>query len=133
MGHDTVGAVAFDMDGNVAAATSTGGITFGARHAPPSPPRGRAAAGHGPPAPACGLASRRPWALLRVRPAVTAAGLPGRVGDSPLIGCGCLADNTLGAALGSYWPIRDSAQGGGVCVPPSPHSPFLRHTRVHFV
>lgn len=52
LGHDTVGAVAVDYDGNVAAATSTGGITFG---------------------------------------------MPGRVGDSPLVGLGCLADNQLGA------------------------------------
>jgi beta-aspartyl-peptidase (threonine type) len=52
LGHDTVGAVAVDLDGNVAAATSTGGITFG---------------------------------------------MPGRVGDSPLVGLGCLADNSLGA------------------------------------
>ena len=52
LGHDTVGAVAVDHAGNVAAATSTGGITFG---------------------------------------------MPGRVGDSPLVGLGCLADNKLGA------------------------------------
>ena len=51
-GHDTVGAVALDAEGNLAAATSTGGITY-----------------------------------KRV----------GRVGDSPLIGSGCLADNHLGA------------------------------------
>jgi beta-aspartyl-peptidase (threonine type) len=51
-GHDTVGAVAVDLAGNVASATSTGGITFG---------------------------------------------MPGRVGDSPLVGLGCLADNDLGA------------------------------------
>ena len=51
-GHDTVGAVAVDCDGNVAAATSTGGITFKKK---------------------------------------------GRVGDSPLIGCGCFADNETGA------------------------------------
>jgi L-asparaginase / beta-aspartyl-peptidase len=51
-GHDTVGAVAIDAHGNVAAATSTGGITF-----------------------------------KRV----------GRVGDSPIIGSGCLADNASGA------------------------------------
>ena len=44
--------MAVDLDGNVAAATSTGGITFG---------------------------------------------MPGRVGDSPLVGLGCLADNSLGA------------------------------------
>jgi len=47
-GHDTVGAVAMDADGNIAAATSTGGIT---------------------------------------------AKRPGRVGDSPQIGCGAYADN----------------------------------------
>lgn len=50
-GHDTVGAVARDHHGNVACATSTGGIT-----------------------------------LKRV----------GRVGDSPLIGCGGYSDNNLG-------------------------------------
>ncbi len=50
-GHDTVGAVAMDTHGNIACATSTGGIT-----------------------------------LKR----------PGRVGDSPIIGCGGLADSTLG-------------------------------------
>ena len=49
---DTVGAVALDVDGNLAAATSTGG-TFNK--------------------------------------------LPGRVGDSPLIGCGAYADNRTGA------------------------------------
>jgi len=48
----TVGAVAFDAHGGVAAATSTGGLS---------------------------------------------GKLPGRVGDSPLIGCGTYADNTLGA------------------------------------
>ena len=48
----TVGAVALDTHGTVAAATSTGGVT---------------------------------------------GKLPGRVGDSPLIGCGTYADNTLGA------------------------------------
>lgn len=52
LGHDTVGAVAIDTHGNLAAATSTGGITF-----------------------------------KRV----------GRVGDSPIIGAGCLADNEYGA------------------------------------
>ena len=51
LGHDTVGAVAVDGEGNVAAATSTGGITF-----------------------------KR----------------PGRVGDSPILGSGCLADNAAG-------------------------------------
>ena len=51
LGHDTVGAVAVDGNGNVAAATSTGGITF-----------------------------KR----------------PGRVGDSPILGSGCLADNATG-------------------------------------
>jgi beta-aspartyl-peptidase (threonine type) len=49
---DTVGAVALDADGNLAAATSTGG-TFNK--------------------------------------------LPGRVGDSPLVGCGAYADNRSGA------------------------------------
>jgi len=49
---DTVGAVAVDKEGNVAAATSTGGIS------------------------------------LKV---------PGRIGDSPLIGCGNYADNEAGA------------------------------------
>jgi beta-aspartyl-peptidase (threonine type) len=52
-GHEqgTVGAVAIDRDGNVFAATSTGG---------------------------------------------TCCKLPGRVGDSPLIGCGCYADSEAG-------------------------------------
>lgn len=53
MPSDTVGAVALDIHGNIAGATSTGG-TFNK--------------------------------------------LPGRVGDSPLVGCGCYADNQLGAA-----------------------------------
>ena len=57
MGHDTVGAVAFDMDGNVAAATSTGGITFGARHAPPPLPAAVRRQATGLP--------RQPAALLR--------------------------------------------------------------------
>ncbi|XP_050415101.2 isoaspartyl peptidase/L-asparaginase [Patella vulgata] len=51
-GHDTVGAVAVDADGNVACGTSTGGITFKK---------------------------------------------PGRVGDTPLVGCGGYADNKTGA------------------------------------
>ncbi|MEK7793875.1 MAG: isoaspartyl peptidase/L-asparaginase [Candidatus Hydrogenedentota bacterium] len=51
--HGTVGAVALDIHGNLAAATSTGG----ARNK-----------------------------------------MPGRVGDSPLIGCGALAENGVGAA-----------------------------------
>lgn len=51
--HDTVGAVALDADGNIAAATSTGGIT------------------------------RK---------------LVGRVGDSPLVGCGGYADSAVGGA-----------------------------------
>jgi L-asparaginase / beta-aspartyl-peptidase len=55
---DTVGAVALDVKGNVAAATSTGG---------------------------------------------TANKLPGRVGDSPLIGCGAYADNwTAGVSATGY-------------------------------
>jgi beta-aspartyl-peptidase (threonine type) len=49
---ETVGAVALDQDGNVAAATSTGGFPLK---------------------------------------------LPGRIGDSPLIGCGTYADNQAGA------------------------------------
>ncbi|MEM2320077.1 MAG: isoaspartyl peptidase/L-asparaginase [Candidatus Bathyarchaeia archaeon] len=49
---ETVGAVALDKDGNVAAATSTGGFPLK---------------------------------------------LPGRIGDSPLIGCGTYADNQSGA------------------------------------
>lgn len=49
---ETVGAVALDKDGNVAAATSTGGFPLK---------------------------------------------IPGRIGDSPLIGCGTYADNTCGA------------------------------------
>jgi beta-aspartyl-peptidase (threonine type) len=52
VGLDTVGAVALDKDGNVAAATSTGGFSLK---------------------------------------------LPGRIGDSPLIGCGTYADNQSGA------------------------------------
>lgn len=50
-GPDTVGAVAIDTHGNIAAATSTGGVPFK---------------------------------------------LPGRVGDSSLIGCGLYADNKVG-------------------------------------
>lgn len=52
-GHDTVGAVALDQNGRLAAATSTGGIS---------------------------------------------CKLPGRIGDSPLIGCGAWARNAVGAA-----------------------------------
>jgi len=54
----TVGAVARDADGHLAAATSTGG---------------------------------------------TANKLPGRVGDSPLIGCGAYADDECGAASSTGW------------------------------
>nr|XP_032817339.1 isoaspartyl peptidase/L-asparaginase-like isoform X1 [Petromyzon marinus]XP_032817340.1 isoaspartyl peptidase/L-asparaginase-like isoform X1 [Petromyzon marinus] len=50
--HDTVGAVALDARGDVACATSTGGITNK---------------------------------------------MPGRVGDSPIVGCGGYADNAVGA------------------------------------
>lgn len=50
--HDTVGSVAVDWFGNMAAATSTGGIT---------------------------------------------GKLPGRIGDSPIIGSGAYADNETGA------------------------------------
>jgi beta-aspartyl-peptidase (threonine type) len=55
---DTVGAVAFDRHGNLAAGTSTGG---------------------------------------------TPNKYPGRVGDSPLIGCGTYADNLVGAASATGW------------------------------
>jgi beta-aspartyl-peptidase (threonine type) len=55
---DTVGAVACDEEGHLAAATSTGGC------------------------------------LLK---------LPGRVGDSPLVGCGLYADDQLGAAASTGW------------------------------
>ena len=53
-GHDTVGCVALDLDGHLAAGTSTGGLE------------------------GCH---------------------PGRVGDSPLPGCGLYADDALGAAV----------------------------------
>ncbi len=56
--HDTVGAVALDRKGNVAAATSTGG---------------------------------------------TLNKMPGRVGDSSLIGCGCYADNESAAVSTTGW------------------------------
>ena len=55
---DTVGAVAVDASGNLAAANSTGGMAF-------------------------------KW--------------PGRVGDTPMIGCGLYADNQLGAAACTGW------------------------------
>ncbi|WP_370287226.1 isoaspartyl peptidase/L-asparaginase family protein [Pseudooceanicola nanhaiensis] len=54
--HGTVGAVAYDRDGNLAAATSTGGMT---------------------------------------------AKLPGRVGDTPIPGAGCFADNATCAVSGT--------------------------------
>jgi len=56
--HDTVGAVALDAQGNIAAATSTGG---------------------------------------------TLNKMPGRVGDSSLIGCGCYADNESAAVSTTGW------------------------------
>jgi beta-aspartyl-peptidase (threonine type) len=55
---DTVGAVALDAAGNLAAGNSTGGTMFK---------------------------------------------YPGRVGDTPLIGCGLYADNLLGAAVCTGW------------------------------
>ena len=58
LSNGTVGCVAVDCDGNVAAGTSTGGMRF-----------------------------------KRV----------GRVGDSPLIGCGTYADNLLGGASATGW------------------------------
>lgn len=57
-GRDTVGAVAIDRTGLIAAATSTGG---------------------------------------------TPNKLPGRVGDSPIIGSGAYADNSLGGASATGW------------------------------
>lgn len=57
-GGDTVGSVALDRDGNIAAGTSTGGTP----HKP-----------------------------------------PGRVGDSPLVGCGFYADSSLGGASCTGW------------------------------
>ncbi len=57
-GHDTVGALALDRDGNIAAAISTGG---------------------------------------------TPNKLPGRVGDSPLVGSGFYADNLWGACCATGW------------------------------
>ncbi len=58
MPHDTVGAVAMDERGNIAAATSTGG---------------------------------------------TPNKIPGRVGDSPVIGAGTYADNQSGGASSTGW------------------------------
>jgi len=55
---DTVGAVAFDTNGNLAVGNSTGGTQFK---------------------------------------------LPGRVGDTPLVGCGLYADNALGAVACTGW------------------------------
>jgi len=57
-GSDTVGAVALDAAGNLAAGNSTGGTSF--KH-------------------------------------------PGRVGDTPMIGCGLYADNLMGAAVCTGW------------------------------
>jgi beta-aspartyl-peptidase (threonine type) len=56
--HGTVGAVAFDSAGRIAAGTSTGG---------------------------------------------TCCKFPGRVGDSPLIGCGCYADHESGGVSSTGW------------------------------
>jgi beta-aspartyl-peptidase (threonine type) len=58
VGHDTVGAVAVDAEGNFAAAASTGGT------------------------------------LMK---------LPGRIGDTPLIGSGLYSDNECGAATVTGW------------------------------
>jgi beta-aspartyl-peptidase (threonine type) len=57
-GADTVGALALDVAGDLAAGNSTGGTMF--KH-------------------------------------------PGRVGDTPIIGCGLYADNLLGAAACTGW------------------------------
>ena len=56
--HDTVGAVAVDVDGNFASAASTGGM---------------------------------------------AMKLPGRIGDTPLIGSGLYSDNQMGTATATGW------------------------------
>lgn len=57
-GHDTVGAIALDHEGNIVAANSTGGTPFK---------------------------------------------LPGRIGDTPLVGCGLYADSHVGAAVCTGW------------------------------
>ncbi len=57
-GHDTVGAIALDAEGNMVAANSTGGTPFK---------------------------------------------LPGRVGDTPMVGCGLYADDQSGAAVCTGW------------------------------
>lgn len=58
VGHDTVGAIALDQNGALAAANSTGGTPFK---------------------------------------------LPGRVGDTALVGCGLYADNSAGACVCTGW------------------------------
>lgn len=58
VGHDTVGAIALDLDGNLVAANSTGGTPFK---------------------------------------------LPGRIGDTPLIGCGLYVDARTGGAVCTGW------------------------------
>lgn len=58
VGHDTVGAIALDVSGNLVAANSTGGTPFK---------------------------------------------LPGRVGDTPLVGCGLYADARVGACVCTGW------------------------------
>lgn len=63
----TVGAVALDLDGNLAAATSTGGMTNK---------------------------------------------LPGRVGDSPLVGAGCYANNASVAVSCTYGRSLHPRAGG---------------------
>ena len=71
MNSDTVGAIAVDQLGNVAAATSTGGLTLK---------------------------------------------IPGRIGDSPLIGCGNYADNEIGACSATgigevdWWKRRGTSK-----------------------
>lgn len=57
-GHDTVGAIALDAEGNLVAANSTGGTSFK---------------------------------------------LPGRIGDTPMVGCGLYADVRTGAAVCTGW------------------------------
>lgn len=79
--HDTIGMIALDASGNLAAACTTSGIAFK---------------------------------------------LPGRVGDSPIIGCGLYADNEVGAAAatghgeeidricGSFYVVEQMRRG---CTP----------------
>ncbi len=66
--HDTVGVIAMDREGNIAAATSTSGLFFK---------------------------------------------MPGRVGDTPLPGCGFFADNEKGAAVATG--VGEDIMRGVIC------------------